>query len=372
MSDEDKNAAEERDSIFGEIVIYSVLIFVLLTFLLWVINRLELEKKTASPSAGLSVMEKEAEKNVLSDFPGIQNPKTEFSEDKTEEPALSAGPVTLDWHIRDLEKIIQDFENIESKISDYLKNHTADLSESDRALIHEELEKLRKDMDSHPERISEKLDRIISLIEKQNKGKELQAVTPVKAKIRPPEAGKKTAEETGTEEKAQVSADTGKEKTLIAQKPAEPDPVKKKETPVPEPVSQKAEMFEKTPGEEEKTPAFPIPDNILTGQEVSALHRMEHGGISAKTLCRNRQNTVHFLSSQLLVRLVDIHPPDDPGSAGRAVIDVTHPRLGLRRFSEMEEGTTRPFEYGSRVFFLELLKLYPNCADVAVYERKNS
>ncbi len=298
-------------------------------------------------------------------------------EKKTDEPLASVSPPAHEWGIRDMDKIMEQFQNTADKITEYLKLHTEDIPDSERTRMTEELDKFRKSMEPWPELNSGKLDRIISLIEKKNDSKTLQApLSPVKAKIPHPETGKKTVAEKPAEpkplEKEQVASDTGKEKTVIAQKAPDPDPVQKKESPVPESVPQKLETFKKTAENEEKTPEFPIPDNILTNQEVSALRKMEDGAVSAKTLCKNRQNTVHFLSSQLLVRLVDIHPPDDPGSAGRAVIDVTHPRLGLRRFSEMEEGTTRPFEYGSGVFFLELLKLYPNCADVAVYERKNS
>ena len=260
--------------------------------------------------------------------------------------------------VRDTEKLMGLLEKMIDKIAEYIKIQGKKISDSERKELTEKAENLKAGLmksytmkDAYP--VARKMDTVIALL--AQKREEIK-------KMEQPETEPPKTELPKTE-----PPKTGPPKM----EPPKTEPPKT-EPPKPEPPKPEPAKMEPANTKEENPPVFAIPDNMLTGQDINALQETEKNGISVKTLCKNRQNTVHFLSSQILVRLVDIYPSDEPNSPGVAVIDVTHPRLGLRRFSEIEEGTTRPFEYGTSVFFLELLKIYPNCADVAVYERKSS
>ncbi|MGE0083778.1 MAG: hypothetical protein AB7S75_05095 [Desulfococcaceae bacterium] len=272
--------------------------------------------------------------------------------------------------VKNTEAVMDYLEKMTDKITDYIEIQGSRISDSDRKDLTDKAEELKAGLKPYPMKeaypVAQKLNNIIMLLAKNKAGgKKTEPVKTETAKTEPPKTEPPKTEPPKTEPPKTEPPKTETPKT-------EPPKTEPPKTEPPKTEPPKTEPPKTETVKEEISPAFAIPDNLLTSQELNALSMMENNAVSSKTICKNRQNTVHFLSPQLLVRLVDIYPPDEPNSPGRAVIDVTHPRLGLRRFSEMEEGTTRPFEYGSRVFFLELLKIHPHCADVAVYERKNS
>jgi len=288
--------------------------------------------------------------------------------------------------VKETEKVMWHLEKMLDKIAEYIRIQGNRISESDRKELTEKAEKLKAGLkpylmkDAYP--VAQKLDIVITLLApKKEEGEKPEPVKTEPVKTEPVKSEQiktepltsepaKAAEPVKTEP---LTSESAKAAEQVKTEPAKTEPLTSESAKTEkENKAKQTKPYETDTDGEEISPVFTLPDNVLTSQELNALRQMEKDAISTKTLCKNKQNTVHFLSSQLLVRLVDIYPSDNLYSSSVAMIDVTHPRLGLRRFSEMEEGTVRPFEYGSKVFFLELLKIYPNCADVAVYERKSS
>ncbi len=372
----DNKTAEKQESILGEIIIYAVLIIVLLMFLLQIIDRVAEQKEiTSFPAKDINIsVEKELEK------------------------MMDSLAMTLrEQGVQNTDRVMAELQHI----AEYTKNNPHPISEDQMEQMKKELARFRKNMESYPELISEKLDRIIVLIKKQ---KPSEVIYASESKSDAPESksdapeSKSDAPESKSDapesksDAPESKSDTSESKSDTSEsKPENKKPradTGKKSLPppkvspdypyggqndirkIPNPKERKKAAVPPAAAEEEK-PVFRIADSILDRNIIRQAIDKEEEGISGKKLCINKNSTVHFLSNQMLVRLVRVYPPDrwNPGSA---MIDLTHPRLGMRRFSEMEEGTTRPFEYNSKTYFLELLKIHKNCADIAVYERKNS
>ncbi|MEE4357390.1 MAG: hypothetical protein V2I97_13065 [Desulfococcaceae bacterium] len=360
----DNKTDGNQESILGEIIIYAVLIIILLIFLLRIIDRVGEQKEISSlPAKNISDSVEEELKKMLASF--TQTLKEQG--------------------IQNTDRVMAELQHI----AGYVKSSSPHpVSENQMEQMKKELARFRKNMESYPKRISEKLDHIIVLIENQKPAEVIYASesktdaselkTDASESKTDASESKTDASESKTDapeskpENKKPRADTGK-KSLLPPK-VSPDYTYEGQNDIRK--APNAEKRKKTaapvlPVAEKEKPVFRIADSILDRNIIRQVIDKEEEGISGKKLCINKNTTVHFLSNQMLVRLVRVYPPDrwNPGSA---MIDLTHPRLGMRRFSEMEEGTTRPFEYNSKTYFLELMKIHKNCADIAVYERKSS
>ncbi|QTA83130.1 Uncharacterized protein dnl_55240 [Desulfonema limicola] len=346
-------------SIFSQIFTFIILIIVLLLILLWVLNREKIDKLDLPPEK-TAVLEP-----VLAEDKGNQELQKlqELIEDTNKIINKITETITI-YSITEDQEALETFTRIIDKLTKHLKKNSIkdvqpvldQLNKMADALMYFVDTHSLKDTKHARENLITKLEDLSNYLGNYIANTVMptqQKLSDIIEKLRT----KKEIEKPQTKE--------NKEKPVKTETKEKPAPVIPHKTP----QWQKPDYDYHVLEPESEAPLLPTGGKTTTDEIIQEkIEDKIEDKISGKTIClkpndNQTSNSVHMMENQMLIKIISI-------KRGSASLDISHPVFGLRKFTDMEEGTRMPFEYGTKTYFCELIEIKDKkCANVAVYER---
>jgi len=321
-------------AIFSQIFTFVILIIVLLLMLLWVVNKdrldeLDLPIKTEDKNVHELIDETKKLINNITDTISIYS--IQKDQDALEKFSRIINKLTeqLKKHsFEDINPVLGELNEMTDALSAFVDTHSLKNTKLPRENLIRKLERLNDYLEKYPVKdVGQVMKKLSDIIEK------------LKSDIKKPE-------------KTENHKTSGKYTWIPHKKPRWSKP----------------DFHSWVLEYEPEILRFPIGDKITT-DEIIEEKVEKKDNIFGKTIClghNQNSNTVHIMENQMLIKIIALDLFKKTAS-----LDISHPTLGLRRFTNMEQGTRRPFEYGKKTYFCELIEIVnKKCVNISVYERQ--